>query len=158
MKSIRRHVASAVVLVFAVCPLAVADTSADEATIHSLVESWSAAAQAKDLDRFASIYASDAVLMLEGAPDMVGREAIRSGIGGLMQDPHFDLSFEADEVVVAEAGDLAYETGRYSLSMSDADGNPTSQAGRYVVVWRKEPDGNWKVVIDAPVSDPPAAD
>ncbi|MDX1569689.1 MAG: DUF4440 domain-containing protein [Xanthomonadales bacterium] len=74
-----------------------------------------------------------------------------------MQDPNFDLSFEADQVVVSKAGDMAYELGTYGLSLSDPDGNPMSQHGYYVVVWQKQADGSWKVVIDAPVSDPPQA-
>jgi len=32
------------------------------------------------------------------------------------------------------------------------------QPGHYVVVWRKQSNGTWKVVLDVPVSDPPEAD
>ena len=129
--------------------------AADEAVIRAAVKEWSAAAQAKDAESFARIYAEDAVLMLENAPDMRGMAAIREGIGGLMQDPNFDLSFGADNVVVARSGDLAYETGTYSLTMSDPEERPATQKGHYVVVWQKQTDGEWKVVLDAPVSDPP---
>ena len=129
--------------------------AADEAVIRAAVKEWSAAAQAKDAESFARVYAEDAVLMLENAPDMRGMAAIREGIGGLMQDPNFDLSFEADNVVVARSGDLAYETGTYSLTMSDPEERPATQKGHYVVVWQKQTDGEWKVVLDAPVSDPP---
>ena len=128
--------------------------STDEAAIHALIEDWSAAAQAKDAARFTSIYADDAVVMLEGAPDLRGLTDIRAGIGGMMQDPNFALSFEADEVVVARSGDLAYETGTFSMTLSGPDLNPMSQAGNYVVVWRKQPDGAWKVIVDAPISSP----
>ena len=131
------------------------DTRAeDAATIHALVKTWSAAAQARDVDTFAAVYADDAVLMIEGVPDAVGVDAIREGIGNMMQDPNFDLSFVADKVKVARSGDMAFETGAYSLSWSDSDGDPTTQTGSYVVVWEKQADGTWKVVIDAPVSDP----
>ena len=93
--------------------------------------------------------------MLEDAPDMRGMAAIREGIEGMMQDPNFDLSFEADNVVVARSGDLAYETGTYTLTMSDPEERPATEKGHYVVVWHKQTDGGWKVVLDAPVSDPP---
>ena len=130
---------------------------ADVAAIHAAVKAWAAASQAKDLEGFVSVYAEDAAVMLEGAPDLRGLEAIRAGLGGMMQDPNFSLSFEAENVVVAKAGDMAYETGTYGLSVSDPEGNPVSIQGHYVVVWRKQADGHWKVVIDAPISDPPAA-
>lgn len=164
MKSLRRNMAFVVAVVLAGCaqppaaePPEPPDTrEADAAAIHALVESWSAAAQAKDPEGFVSVYADDAVLMLEGAPDMHGIDALREGITGLMQDPNFDLWFAADQVTVARAGDLAYETGTYSLTMSGPDQSPATQAGHYIVLWEKQADGSWKVIFDVPVSDPPA--
>jgi len=139
-------------------PSAPPDTrAADEAALRTLIEQWSASAQAKDAAAFASYYADDAVVMLANAPDLSGGPAIREGIAGMMQDPAFALSFEADRVVVARAGDLAYETGTYALTMTGPDEKPAPEKGRYVVVWRKQPDGAWKVVVDAPVSDPSEA-
>jgi ketosteroid isomerase-like protein len=43
------------------------------------------------------------------------------------------------------------------MTMSDAKKKPATESGRYVVVWQKQADGAWKVVLDAPVSDGPAA-
>ena len=28
-------------------------------------------------------------------------------------------------------------------------------SGRYITMWRSEPDGNWKVVLDAGSNEPP---
>ncbi len=129
--------------------------AADEAAIRAAVKEWSAAAEAKDPEAFVSGYAEDAVLMLEDAPDISGMAALREGITGMMQDPNFALSFAADKVVVARAGDIAYETGTYTMTRSDPEGNPATANGSYVVVWEKQADGAWKVVLDVPVSDPP---
>jgi uncharacterized protein (TIGR02246 family) len=129
--------------------------AADEAAIHSLVKEWSASAEAKDPEKFTSFYAEDATVMFEDALDISGKTAIREAIGGIMQDPNFALSFAANKVVVARSGDLAYETGTYSMSMSDSKKRPSTEKGNYVVVWQKQADGAWKVVVDTPVSDPP---
>jgi uncharacterized protein (TIGR02246 family) len=133
-----------------------ADPAADEAAIRAASTEWSAAARAENVDAFVSFYADDAVLLLEGAPDASGKTAIRAGIGGMMQDPNFALGFTTTNVVVAGSGDLAYETGRYVITLSDANGAPANQSGGFVVVWRKQADGTWKVAVDSPVSDPPA--
>ena len=130
--------------------------AADEAAIRAAVGEWAAAARAKDADRFVSFYADDATLLLEASPDFTGPEAIRATIGGMMQDANFALSFATANVTVARSGDLAYETGSYELTLSDANAQPAKQTGHYVVVWRKQADGAWKVAIDAPSSDPPA--
>ena len=126
-----------------------------EAAIRNAIKQWNAAAAAKDADAFASFYADDAVLMLEEAPDARGKEALRTTIGTLMQDPAFALTFEPDRVVAARSDDLAYETGSYSLTLSGADGNPQTQPGHYSVVWEKQADGSWKAKVDVPVSGPP---
>jgi uncharacterized protein (TIGR02246 family) len=152
------------VLAFAACaqpqpapsPTPTPDTrAADEAAIRAAVKEWSAAAQAKDPDKFSSFYADDAVVMLANSPDFSGKSAIREALGGMMQDPNFALSFENDKVVVARSGDLAYETGTFSLTMSDPKKKPATEKGHYVVVWQKQGDGAWKAMVDAPVSDPP---
>jgi len=131
--------------------------AADAAALRAIIKDWSAAAQAKDAAKFVSVYAEDAVVMMAGVPDIRGLAAIREGIPAMMQDPAFALSFEADTVEVARSGDLAYETGSYSMTMTGPDKKPASEKGHYVVVWRKGADGAWKVVVDAPVSDPPDA-
>src|SRR5262245_55680063 len=127
---------------------------ADEVAIRAAVKEWSAAAQAKDPDKFTSYYTDDAVVMLEDAPDFSGKSAIREAIGVMMKDPNFSLSFVNEKVQVARSGDLAYETGTFSMTTSDKSKKAVTEKGRYVVVWRKQADGRWKAALDAPVSDP----
>ncbi len=131
--------------------------AADEAAIRAAVKDWAAAAAAKDAQRFASFYAEDAVLMFAGAPDIKGGAAIREAAVGLMKDANFALSFEATAVQVARSGDIAYELGTYTFTMTDPKTKkPATEKGNYVVVWKKQADGKWKAVVDAPISDPPA--
>jgi uncharacterized protein (TIGR02246 family) len=135
--------------------------AADEAALRVALEQWSAAAQAKDAATFASFYTDDGILLLEGAPDAVGMPALKEGTSGMMSDPNFSLSFGPDTVEVARSGDIAYDVGTYTLTMSGPDGTPVTQTGRYVDVWKKNAVGEWKVAVDAPVSDPaeePAAE
>ena len=139
-------------------PPAPPDTrAADEAVLRATIKEWAATAQAKDAAKFISFYTDDAVVMLANAHDMTGLPAIREGVPAMMQDPAFALSFEPDHVVVARSGDLAYETGPYSMTMTGPDQKPATEKGHYVAVWRKQGDGTWKVAVDAPSSDPPAA-
>ena len=41
------------------------------------------------------------------------------------------------------------------MTVSDAKNKATTEKGHYVVVWQKQSEGNWKVMLDVPVSDPP---
>jgi uncharacterized protein (TIGR02246 family) len=136
-------------------PIEPPDTrAADEAAIRAAVSEWAAAAQAKDAAKFVSFYAEDATVMMEDAPDVTGIAGIREAMGGMMQDPNFALSFTPTSVEVARSGELAFEGGSYSLTMTDpASKQAASESGHYLVVWKKQADGTWKVARDIPVSD-----
>jgi ketosteroid isomerase-like protein len=58
---------------------------------------------------------------------------------------------------VSSAGDLGYTTGSYEVTVNDAKGNPVTSRGKVVVVWKKQPDGSWKAVLDIWNSDGSAA-
>ena len=128
-------------------------SAAAEAEVRSAVQQWSAAAAQKNVDLFASFYTEDGVLMLEDGPDLRGRAAIAQALKQMMSDPTFALTFAADTVVASRSGDLAYETGHYALTLSKPGGKPSTERGQYVVVWRRQADGSWKVAADAPVSN-----
>jgi uncharacterized protein (TIGR02246 family) len=136
------------------------DTRAeDEAAIRSTSQQWVAAAQTKDPARFASFYTDDAIVMVEAAPDVTPRSAIQETLGGMMQDPAFNLTFETTRVEVARSGDIAYEIATFAMTTTDPQTKkPVITKGQGIVIWKKQADGSWKAHVDVPVSDgPPAA-
>lgn len=73
----------------------------------------------------------------------------------MMQDPNFALSFETTDVEVARSGDFAYERSTYSLTTTGPKTKkPVTEKGSGLVVWQKQADGQWKALVDVPVSDP----
>lgn len=126
--------------------------AADVAAIRAADAAWVKAATAKDASQFVSFYAPDASLLPPGAPMTTGKEAITEAWQGMMKQPGFALTFAPTKVVVSKSGDLAYDLGNYSLTVNDAHGKPQTSKGKYVAVWAKQPDGTWKVVVDAPTT------
>ena len=161
MNSRSRLIALGLALLLSACtpapapqPAAPPDTrAADEEAIRGLVKDWAAAAQSKDPVKFTSFYADDAVLLLEQTPTISGKTAISEAMGPMMQDPNFSLTFATTRVDVAMSGDLASEQGTFELRISDQTKKLVVTKGKYVVVWKKE-NGAWKVIVDAPISDP----
>jgi len=39
--------------------------------------------------------------------------------------------------------------GHFEGHSKDANGNPVTVMGRYITIWRKQADGQWKVALDA---------
>src|SRR5437762_4084784 len=133
-----------------------ADTKIEQA-LRDLDAKWSAAAGAKDVDKTVSYYADDAVVMPPNAPSATTRETIRSAWKEMLTSPGAAISWKATKVEVAKSGDLAYVSGTYEETMTDASGNSMKDHGKYVEIFKKQADGTWKVVADIWNSDLPAA-
>jgi len=130
-----------------------ADTrAADEEAIRAADLAWSKAAGDKDAAKFASFYAENAVLLAPGMAAVKGRDAIQQAMAGMMQDPNFALSFAPTKIVVAKAGDQAYEIGDFQMTTSDKKKKASTLKATYVVVWGKQMDGSWKALVDAPTT------
>lgn len=134
-----------------------ADTrSADEATLKNLDAEWSKAAGAKDLDKTASYYSDDALVLPPNMAAIQGKPGARAMWQGMFSVPGFGGGWKVSKVEVARSGDLAYLTGTYELSETDANGKPVTDKGKYLEVWKKQSDGSWKCIIDMFNSDLPS--
>jgi uncharacterized protein (TIGR02246 family) len=137
---------------------AVADTrAADEATLRNLDAEWSRAAGAKDVDKTVSYYSADALVMPSNSPVLTGKEPIRAMWQGMFAAPGYGGGWKATKVEVARSGDLAYVTGNYEISETDASGKPMTDKGKYLEVWKKQADDSWKCVADMFNTDLPPA-
>ena len=132
------------------------DLAAEEKAIRDLDAQWMRAVQAKDTAAITRLYATDGLFMPPNGQALGGRAGAQKGWGNMFAAPGFALSFEPTKVVVAEAGDIAYDIGTYTFSMDGARGRRVEDKGKYLVVWKKE-DGAWKIAADMFNSDLPAA-
>jgi uncharacterized protein (TIGR02246 family) len=138
-------------------PAAAPDThDADVKAIGDVEAQWNKDYESKDLDKIASHYADDAVLMAPGTPATVGKAAIRNEMQGMFKDPALMLQFHATRVDVSKSGELGYTQGSYTMKMTD----PTTHKviddhGSYVTTYRKQADGSWKAETDIATSEVP---
>jgi ketosteroid isomerase-like protein len=65
------------------------------------------------------------------------------------------LKWEPSFVDVSASGDLGYTWGRYTLIIPSGKKGaaPYIKMGTYVTVWKREPGGAWKVVLDGGTPD-----
>jgi uncharacterized protein (TIGR02246 family) len=125
-----------------------ANPNPDEQAIRKLDKDWSAAAQSKDVAKTIAFYADDASALPFNAPIASGKDQIRELWTHLTSMPGFSLTFGPTKIEVAKSGDLAYDVGTFELKANDAQGDATTQIGKYVVVWKKQSDKQWKAILD----------
>ena len=83
----------------------------------------------------------------------VGADAVNSVF--IQLPPTAKLTWEPAFVDVSASGDLGYTWGRYILNvpMTKLGAKPLIRMGTYVTIWKRQPNGAWKVVLDGASHD-----
>jgi uncharacterized protein (TIGR02246 family) len=129
--------------------------AADEAAIREADAASLRAIAAKETDATVSYYDERASILIPNAPIAAGREEIRKAWEQMFAIPGFNLAPKTTKVQVARYGDLAYAQGTYEFRATDPKGAPVEDRGKFVVVWKKQTDGAWKIAADIWNSDMP---
>ena len=111
---------------------------------------------AKDAARLClDLYTADAKLLAPNAPSIQGRANIEAFWRGLIEAGLCDVKLTTTEIM--HFGNMAYATGTYRLAIESAGGESVQDQGKYVYIYRCQPDGSWKALLDIFNSDGPVA-
>jgi len=124
-----------------------------ERLLRDLDAQWSKAAAAKDLEQTVAYYSDDAIVLPPNAASATTKQAIRSAWKDLLASPGLVITWNPTRVELSKSGDMAWVSGMYELTMNDAAGRPINDRGKYLEVWEKQADGNWKCGADMWNSD-----
>ena len=132
--------------------------AADQAVVRQAIDSsdahFAAAFLRGDTAVLANTYAPDAVLMPPDSKALSGHEAIAKGFAAMIPTMHVtQFALHAQEVIVA--GDYAIETGTTDMTMQTKGAKQTRDVGKFLTVWKHQPDGSYKIVRDIFNSDGP---
>ena len=101
---------------------------------------FAATMAARDHKAFATFIAEDAVFF-GGNKAVRGKAAVVESWKGLYEKPAAPFSWRSENVEVLDSGQLAHSSG----PVLNAKGE---RVGTFNSIWRRESDGNWKVVFD----------
>ena len=106
------------------------------------------ATKARGLDGWMSYFAPDATGFPAGKPLIHGKPALREYYSGMFARPGFQIDWRPVQADVAASADLGYTIGTAEFQWRDKDGKLVESTGKYLTVWKKQPDGKWLVVAD----------
>jgi len=99
-----------------------------------------------------------------GAPDVAfldvdprkfrGPDAVRERMTGA-DKPGVTLTWSASFTDVSDDGTLGYNYGRYERRGPGPDGKETVRGGWFLTIWKRQPDGTWRYVMDNGTPDRP---
>jgi uncharacterized protein (TIGR02246 family) len=125
--------------------------AAAEASVRAQSKAVADAEAKKDADAVMPFWAEDAVVHFNGEAPIVGREAI--GAMYRQRLPRLEtFRAETNSVQVAPGGDLAWETGTTYVTLPNGGGAVSSS--KFLIVWRKESDGVWRIAACALTANP----
>ena len=102
-----------------------------------------AAENSGDFAFFTHVAAEDVVLMPPSAPSVVGRAATVAFMQEFLERFDLQIRYSSDEVQVR--GDLAFDRGTYSQTVTPRGGGaPIRESGQYLWLYARRADGSWE--------------
>jgi uncharacterized protein (TIGR02246 family) len=114
------------------------------------VKAYQDAFNRADLDALVALYEPQATLVPQAGQVASGLAAIREALSGFLALKGRMQIEEIEPERVVLAGDLALLGGSWTLTGIGPNGAPVTMAGRATDVLRRQPDGTWRWLIDAP--------
>ncbi|HVG34843.1 MAG TPA: nuclear transport factor 2 family protein [Pyrinomonadaceae bacterium] len=107
------------------------------------IEGWAK----KDPAMIAALFTEDGSLLSRGGRIIKGPAQIMERQRAAMQSVSGDVKVTVTTVDLWLEGETAYETGKYSYKYQEK-GQPVTEEGRYVTIWKRQKDGSWKLFMD----------
>jgi len=85
-------------------------------------------------------------VMFAGSEVVTGPEEVRELYR--RQSGNTSLAWRPVHSGVASSGDLGFTVGEYVATGPNANGAVSQRFGKYLTVWKKQRDGNWRFVVD----------
>jgi uncharacterized protein (TIGR02246 family) len=121
----------------------------DVASVSALRDKFMQAFNSGDATAVGNLYTTDAITAESHQPTNTGRDAIVKSTTDLFSQFNVKLTLMADETKTM--GDAGYDWGRYTFAMTPKAAGapaPPTDEGRYLVLLRKDTDGQWRVSRD----------
>jgi uncharacterized protein (TIGR02246 family) len=105
------------------------------------------AISAGDLEAALAFYEPEARFVVAPGNVVTGSQAIRQVMSEFLA---LRPTLTLEKVTAVQIGDIALLSSTWSLAGTGLDGKPVSMSGQGQEVVRRQPDGTWRFVIDAP--------
>lgn len=135
------------VLPLAVCALATPPVSDDAEVLREADRAFCAETTERGLGGWLAWFAPDAVVATPGGELRNGAEEIAAYYGSLAFPPP-GFSWAPDGAGLAGSGELGFTVGAWEIRPPGAKPDAPTSGGRYLTVWRRQPDETFRVVAD----------
>jgi ketosteroid isomerase-like protein len=123
-------------------------------TLAKLRAAWVQDLSAKQLEPILRFYAPDAVFFQPNGDRISGSAALRNLFQTIMATFNSDLTLHSEKIDVS--GDLAYDSGSFEENLTNiATGAKINSKGSYIIIYKRQSNGNWLIVQHVWTGTPP---
>ena len=115
-------------------------SSSDVAAIRAAEAALADAFEAPDRTAWVDFYTDDAIFVGPGAPAIEGRSSLLDAARAITIS---SMEIAADSTL--GSGDFAATVGRATWVSGPKGSDATVQRRRFLMVWRRDPDGRWRI-------------
>ncbi len=127
---------------------------ADLAAIAEFNKRYLQAINDEDIVTLSSLTTDDHIMIASGRPPLVGKAANDAANARVFKQFDIDETWTPVETVVA--GDWAYQRGTFTVAATPkAGGSTTRTSGNFMRIYRRQPDGGWRMIRDMFNTDQP---
>lgn len=132
------------------------DVSAEQQKLLRRDAQWAdLAAAGKDVEKIVSYWSDDARVIEPRQPAYIGKAAIRAYVTESLRIPGFRIHWVSETPAISLDGTMAYMPGVDEMTVPGPGGVLTTLHMRAVSIWRRDPDGQWRCVVDIANESPP---
>jgi ketosteroid isomerase-like protein len=125
-----------------------------KAEVAAMEDAFCAMAKEKGLNAAFTHFAAPDVAFIDTDPRKFrGPAAVQERMGP--DRPGLSLTWSALFTDVSADGTLGYNYGRYESRGPGPDGQERIRGGFFLTIWKRQPDGSWKYVMDTGAPDRP---
>jgi uncharacterized protein (TIGR02246 family) len=115
-----------------------------ESAVRKANSEWAAAMKTGDAAVIAAPYADRGVFVAIDGTCIQGRDEVEKMYRERFKQAGFASSTKIETKKLVVDGDLAYESGYAEIGVV-RDGKTAVRGGRYLTVWQRQADGEWKI-------------
>ena len=134
--------------------LTAAPQTSTTAAIGKIRDAWVQDLRTKQLEPILKFYASDAVFVQPNGDRITGSAALRALFQNIMATFNSDLTLHRQNLETS--GDLAYDGGDFQETLTPiATGAKITSKGSYIMIFKRQHDGSWRIIQHAWMGTPP---
>lgn len=107
-----------------------------------------------DVDAMLQYYSDDIISMPDGNPMVTGKAELKRKTEAILSSGLKFEYLESTSIDVQSSGEYVYEVGTFNQAVIiPGASEPMKSTGKYVNIWKRQPDGELKIVVEIYNSD-----